>query len=116
MTRFDNLPTEELIAIELQMRQEREQLAALIAERFKDESPMKPGMIYRIVSGRFIGRRMLLSSIVSGRGILSRYALHQIASGPLDSKSSKAGDGWTIRHQQTLAVNLDPATLGKGPR
>lgn len=107
-TRFDNLPTEELVRLEADMREERKLLFALIRERLKVECPLDIGKAYRIKSGRFEGRKMLLLYIVpGGASHIGRSEIYPLAEGPLDKSPGK----WNIKTQQTRLENLDPEPL-----
>lgn len=109
-TRFDNLPTAELVELERQSRDDRRTLMALIRERFNTESGFQIGKSYRIISGRFKGRRMILRYITLGGDIPMIYTnrpVYPLADGPLN----KGANGWNCKHFQTPLEHLDPTPL-----
>ncbi|MDQ0422378.1 hypothetical protein J2045_003426 [Peteryoungia aggregata LMG 23059] len=103
-TRFDNLPTDELVELERQARDDRKLLMRLIQQRFEAECGREIGRIYRIHSGRYAGRRMLLQYIALGGGIPmihTQEPVYPVAQGPLDKRG-----GFNNRHQETRLSNL----------
>lgn len=111
-TRFDNLPTGELLQLELQNRIEQRQVRHLIADRFKAEALEKYelGKAYKIGKGRFEGRYMILAFIVVGGAQFdpSPKALFPIAEGRLSITHGLRP--WTTKTQQVRIENLDLST------
>lgn len=108
-SRFDNLPTDELLRLEMQSRIDRDELMTLIGERFRSDGPYQIGRVYRVKPGfRLAGRKMLLSYIVVGTPTIPRWErlAWPIASGPLDK-----GKGWNTKHERIGLEALDPEAL-----
>ena len=103
-TRFDNMPTAELVELERQTREDRRALLELIRSRFVAESGLEIGKAYRIVSGQYRGRLMLVNYIVIGGGIPmihTQEAVYPLAEGPLNK-----GNGWNRRHVKVRPDSL----------
>lgn len=111
-SRFDNLPTEELLQKELQGRIDRRNLLRLIGNRFKAEAAQTYhiGKAYQIRSGRFAGRAMILDYVVVGGTQFSpvQKPLFPLAEGRLSNPNGARP--WTIKTQQVRLESLDPAS------
>lgn len=111
-TRYDNLPTDEILQLELDIRIEHRQVRHLIADRFKAEALEKYelGKAYKIAKGRFEGRYMILAFIVVGGAQFdpSPKALFPIAEGRLSITHGLRP--WTTKTQQVRIENLDLST------
>ncbi|ELT47403.1 hypothetical protein [Brucella intermedia] len=111
-SRFDNLPTDELLQKELQTRVDRRELLHLIEDRFKAEAQKTYtfGMAYRIASGRFAGRAMILEYVVVGGKQFSPIpqALFPLAEGRLSIPHGMRP--WTTKTQQVRLESLDPSS------
>jgi hypothetical protein len=108
---FHNLPTEQLLALEVKARDEAPRLQKMIRERFEAESPIKVGRAYRVVSGRHAGRLMLVTSIQCGGWTPHGPAtpLFPVAAGVLNSQSRLKG--WTSTEQRLAISRLDPSPI-----
>lgn len=105
-TRFDNLPTAELVELERQSRDDRRTLKELIRKRFEVECGREFGRVYRIKAGRFKGRLMKLLGVTLGGDIpmiLVQDPVYPVAYGPLN----KGSKGWNSRHVQTRMEHLE---------
>lgn len=111
-TRFDNLPTDELLQVELKNRIEQREIRHLIADRFEAEAleRYEIGKAYKIVKGRFEGRFMILAFVVVGGSQFdpNPKALFPIAEGRLSIVHGTRP--WTTKTQQVRIENLDLST------
>lgn len=112
--RFDNLSTAELARRHTEALAEHVEIRDALWKRLVDECPIEVGKAYRIKAGRFAGRKMLVNSVgavfpsvMGTRSSPSTGEAFARAEGRLDGKS-KAGDGWTLRHQVVRADQLEP--------
>jgi len=104
--RFDNISTADLLAREMDDRKALRELQDAIRDRLKAEAGIEIGAVYKIVSGRFKGRRMLALYVVPQiPDAMKREPYETIVEGRLNGKSA-AGDGWTIRTQRTRIENV----------
>lgn len=104
--RFDNIPTADLLAREMDDRKALRELQAAVKERLTAEAGIEIGAVYKIVAGRFEGRRMLALYVVPGiPDALQRWPYETLVEGRLNGKSA-AGDGWTIKTQRTRIENV----------
>lgn len=111
-TRFDNLPTEQLLQMELQARIDRRCLLHLIGDRFKAEAEetYSIGKAYLIASGRFAGRAMILEYVNVGGTQFSAdpKPLFPVAEGRLSIAHGTRP--WTTKTQQVRLEKLDPSS------
>lgn len=104
--RFDNIPTADLLAREMEDRKVLRELQDAVRERLKADAGIEIGAIYRIVRGRFKGRRMLALYVVPQiPDVMKREPYETTVGGRLNGKSA-AGDGWTIRTQRVRIENV----------
>lgn len=113
-SRFDNLSTEELARRHIEALAEHIAIRDALCARLKSECPVEVGKVYLIGPGRrFAGRKMKVTGIVPSAphvfGLRSSPSVGDcfaLAEGRLDGRS-KAGDGFTLKHQQVRADRLE---------
>lgn len=99
--RFNNISTADIAAREAEVRAEAYDLGCALRARLIAEAGIEIGAVYRVISGRFEGRRLLVEGVnagIEGIDLRGRNEWSVFAWGRLDGKSA-AGDGWTIRRQ-----------------
>lgn len=112
VTRFDNLPTDELLRAELQMRLDRRALLSLVNSRFRAlaEERFTFGKAYKVARGRFADRFIILEYVVAGG---TQFGAVQDEMFPLaEGRLSFTGKQlkWTRKTQQVRLDALDPTT------